>query len=197
MTDKETLSLLKRVSEGDEYAFELLSDKYKTLTDTAAARAAISLESSALTTAESTEDLKQEAQLALYKAALRYDRDGMSDKVTFGLFAKICVRNAMISQIRRAAAKRRRHEKAAMSYERIAQEDLSADVTSASAISRIELDRIIEKSGSTLSDYERAVLMLYLQGKSSSEIALQQGRTAKSVSNAIYRIKVKLKGLSE
>jgi len=196
MTDKETLSLLKRISEGDEYAFEVLAEKYRTLTDTAASRAQKSLESSALADAENVWDLRQEAQLALYKAALRYDREGMADKVTFGLFAKICVRNAMISQIRRAAAKRRRHEKAAMSYEKLT-ETGTADVTSERAIYGLELERILQRSGSTLSEYERAVLMLYLQGKSSSEIAVIKGRSAKSVSNAIYRIKVKLKGLSE
>ena len=196
MTDKDTLSLLKRISEGDELAFEILAEKYKTLTDTAAARAFKSLAGSMLNEAESLADLKQEAQLALYKAALRYDREGMADKVTFGLFAKICVRNAMISQIRRAAAKRRRHEKAAATYDK-AREGGMGDVTSEQALSRLELERILEKSGSTLSEYERAVLMLYLQGKSNSEIAELQGRPAKSVSNAIYRIKVKLKGLSE
>lgn len=196
MTDKETLSLLKRISEGDEYAFEVLAEKYRTLTDTAASRAQKSLESSALADAENVWDLRQEAQLALYKAALRYDREGMADKVTFGLFAKICVRNAMISQIRRAAAKRRRGEKAQAAAERMMTEGVG-DVTSAGAISKLELERIIGKSGSALTELERTVLTLYLQGKSSLEIAREMGRTAKSVSNALYRIKVKLKGLSE
>lgn len=196
MSETETLSLLKRVSEGDEYAFQLLALKYKTLTDTAASFAVKTLEASSLDSADSIDDLRQEAQLALYKAALRYDREGMSGKVTFGLYAKICVRNAMISQIRRAAAKRRRSEKAAAAAERMMSDGIG-DVTSDRAISRIELERILEKSGSTLSDYERTVLMLYLQGKSTSEISDRTGRSAKSVSNALYRIKVKLKGLSE
>lgn len=193
MSDNKTLTLLKRISEGDEYAFEQLASRYRNLTESAAMRTAKSLEMSDLISADSIEDLRQEAQLALYKAALRYDRDSMADKVTFGLFAKICVRNAMISQIRKAAAKRRRYEKA----QSAAEELMSSDETSERAVSRMELERIIEKSGSALSDLECTVLVLYLQGKSNLEIADRIGRTAKSVSNALYRIKVKLKGLSE
>jgi len=196
MSEAETISLLKRICDGDEYAFELLAAKYASLTESAANRAGKALEASSLNSADSLDDLRQEAQLALYKAALRYDREGMADKVTFGLFARICVRNAMISQIRRAAAKRRRGEKAQAAAERMMTEGVG-DVTSAGAISKLELERIIGKSGSALTELERTVLTLYLQGKSSLEIAREMGRTAKSVSNALYRIKVKLKGLSE
>lgn len=196
MSETETLDLLKRISDGDGFAFSELSSKYKTLTESASLRAAKSLEASGLSTADCIEDLRQEAQLALYRAALRYDREGMAGKVTFGLFAKVCVRNAMISQIRKAAAKRRRHEKAVSAAEELMAAD-GIDETSERVLSNMELERILEKSGSTLSDMECAVLMLYLQGKSNVEIAHQMGRSAKSVSNAIYRMKVKLKGLSE
>jgi RNA polymerase sporulation-specific sigma factor len=50
--------------------------------------------------------------------------------------------------------------------------------------------KIIQKS---LSNYEYKIWRLYLSGFSTSEIANQLNTDSKSVSNAIYRIRVKLK----
>ena len=44
-----------------------------------------------------------------------------------------------------------------------------------------------------LSPYENAILPLYLAGKPPREIALLVGRTEKSVSNAVYRLKSKIR----
>ena len=51
------------------------------------------------------------------------------------------------------------------------------------------LDDIKEK----LSPLERKVILMYLQGMSSQEIAVQAGKSMKSIDNAIQRAKKKLK----
>ena len=51
------------------------------------------------------------------------------------------------------------------------------------------LDDIKEK----LSPLERKVILMYLQGMSSQEIAVQTGKSMKSIDNAIQRAKKKLK----
>lgn len=197
MTDIEIKDILRRIKDGDGKAFEELTEKYKSVIESSALRSARSMEKSGLAASEEVmEDLKQEARLALYKAALRYDADGVGKKVTFGLFAKICVRNALISEIRRAAAKRRRHIKASEAEAKM-KSAVTGDHTENSAISRLELQEIIKRSERVLSKYEMRILELYFQGKSASEISEIVKKPPKSVSNALYRIKVKLKGLSE
>ena len=197
MTDCETLELLSRVREGDNVAFEKLAEKYKSVIDSSAAKTARSMEKSGLAQAtEVIEDLKQEARLALYKAATKYDADGVGREVTFGLYGKICIRNALISELRRAAAKRRRHIRAMAAEEKL-RGTVRGDLTESVAISRIEIEDIMGKSSGTLSKYEQTVLRLYIQGKSTAEISEAVKRAPKSVNNALYRIKVKLKGLSK
>ena len=136
------------------------------------------------------EDMKQEARLALYRAALKYDPEGDGKEVTFGLYAKICVRNALTSQIRRMKAKKRRAE-------RLARKELTevADVneTVVAALSTT-VEELIRGRGETLSGYEKTVLCAYAEGKKIPEIADELGKSVKSVNNALYRIRVKLKG---
>lgn len=51
-----------------------------------------------LACAEDAADLRQEAALALYQAAMAYRLD--QDEVAFGLFAKVCITNRMIDKLR-------------------------------------------------------------------------------------------------
>ena len=48
------------------------------------------------------------------------------------------------------------------------------------------------KMGEILSDLERKVLMLYLDGRSYQEIAVDLNRHVKSIDNALQRVKRKL-----
>jgi RNA polymerase sporulation-specific sigma factor len=49
-----------------------------------------------------------------------------------------------------------------------------------------------EKMGEVLSDFEREVLTLYLDGQSYLEISEKLGRHVKSIDNALQRVKRKL-----
>lgn len=60
-----------------------------------------------------------------------------------------------------------------------------------------EAENIIKAVSQKLSDYEKQVLFMYLQGENYSAIAEKTGKTAKSVDNAMQRIRRKLKSESD
>ncbi len=59
-------------------------------------------------------------------------------------------------------------------------------------ISQEEMKHIEKEIGQVLSDLEMEVLMSYLDGKSYQEIACDLDRHAKSIDNALQRVKRKL-----
>ena len=72
---------------------------------------------------------------------------------------------------------------------------ISEDVPSdpeAMIIDREDLSFIEGRIGEMLSDLEKQVLVLYMEGKSYVEISEAMGRHVKSVDNALQRIKRKL-----
>lgn len=185
--------LLAQIREGrDTDAFERLCDKYAHLLDAMVRQFAPSL---GITAEQSTsellgigrEELRQDAAMALYRAAQTYDPADKGQSVRFGLYAKICIRNAMITQVRR--------------YNRIrAQREKVTEQTAPSRRQRWqELDKVV-LAGETigrlqemLSPYEKQILQAYMQGKPPREIARELGRSERSISNGIYRMKCKLK----
>ncbi len=130
------------------------------------------------------DDRLQDAAMALYDAAVAFDMS--QDKVTFGLYAKICIRNRLIS-IKR---KDKKNKKKSASYA-IAENQLHETGRRASREKLEENEKIM----SLLSSYEKFVLLLYLEGRSYREIGLALNKSEKSVDNALYRIKSKLKKL--
>jgi RNA polymerase sporulation-specific sigma factor len=59
-------------------------------------------------------------------------------------------------------------------------------------INQEEYDDIEDKMSQILSELERQVLMLYLDGRSYQEIAVDLNRHVKSIDNALQRVKRKL-----
>ncbi|MGO4273169.1 sigma factor-like helix-turn-helix DNA-binding protein, partial [Paenibacillus sp. TAF58] len=59
-------------------------------------------------------------------------------------------------------------------------------------INQEEFTGLEDKMGEILSDLERRVLMLYLDGRSYQEIAVDLDRHVKSIDNALQRVKRKL-----
>ena len=139
---------------------------------------------------EDVEDLGQEELIAFYRAIINFDRE--QNDVEFGLYAKICVTNSMISY-KRAAAKK--HNESL-----IGDEEMNSISDPDGEVSEFyqrqerakELGEQIEK---TLSNYENEVWSFYVNGYSSKEIAAKLGSNEKSIDNAIFRIRRKLKTL--
>lgn len=124
------------------------------------------------------EELFSEACIALHLAALKYDIE--QSTVTFGLYAKVCIRHRLIDL--------------AESNSSIHESDIDVDrisVTPAldsrlAAAERFEL--LMRLSKGILSDYEYKVLILHVQGYKTAQIAEMLGREPKSVDNAKNRI---------
>lgn len=176
----DNIELVLRAREGDNDAFLQLCEQYKNLLDS------LSHKYSGMCPAEygCFEDFSQEARVAFYNAINRYDV--ASQKVTFGAFAKVCIRNKLVSYVRKLSSKKRLKGEGDAG----AEESWSLQDT----VVRRELgEKLISLAESILSKYEMKVFSYYLEERSSREIASLVGKDEKSVNNAIFRIRLKLK----
>ena len=167
-------ALLKEIQEGSAAGFIALMKQYSPLIT--------SLVSSFCASGSgSRDDLQQEAESALLKAALTYD--STQTAVSFGLYAKICMRNALISYRRKVLRRSRRD----MLQKSSKQEKSMRSVF----VQTQNFAQKLEKLDEVLSPYERRVLEEYISGKSVPEIAEDIGKNSKSVHNALFRIREK------
>ncbi len=174
------IELILAARGGDDCAFRCLCEQYNNLIDS------MSRKYSAICSEEysSYDDFLQEAKMAFYKAVVRYDVENKN--VTFGAFAKVCIRNSLVSCVRRQNSKKRRKGEGGAAVE----DNWSPQDT----VVRRELgEKLIYAAEKSLSKYERRILSLYMEGKRIKEISTILCRDVKSVNNAIYRIRLKLK----
>ena len=190
MADEEIVALAQ---EGDGAALEYLLNKYKNFVRTKAR--------SYFLIGADHEDIVQEGMIGLYKAI----RDFKSEKLTsFRAFAELCVTRQIITAIKTAT--RQKHiplnsyvslnkpiydEESDRTLLDVISEDVPSD-PEAMLIDREDLTFIEGRIGEMLSDLEKRVLALYMEGKSYVEISEAMGRHVKSVDNALQRIKRKL-----
>ncbi len=198
----ELRELVVGVQREEEGAFERLAEKYSLLTESAVHRFAasfgISGDSGMGDNVYDLDDLRQYAAMALYRAAMTYRPEDKGREVSFGLYAKVCINNAMISELRkykRDKKKRAVREETEDGRKRRTKGCIAADDPLYRIVSDEGMRETLEKFRSTLSGYEKEVFEYYIVGKSVTEIAERLGKDEKSVSNALYRMKVKIRGL--
>lgn len=167
---------IKQLQDGDEAAFDLLREQYAGLLLSSVSKAISGLPGAEF------DDLMQEATLALYHAAMRFDLS--QDDVTFGLYAKICIHNRLVSIGRRL----NRQKYATHSVSQIVPS--SSEKRIARRADFLGLENVAEE---ILSSFEFSVYQLYLEGCSVAEIAAQLEKPSKSIDNAIYRMRKKIK----
>lgn len=147
------------------------------------------------------EDIIQEGMIGLYKSI----RDFRPDKLaSFKAFAELCVTRQIITAIKTATRQKHIPLNSYVSLNKpIFDEDSDRtlmDVISGAKITdpeelminREEYGDIEKKMSEILSSLERRVLMLYLEGKSYQEIAVELQRHVKSIDNALQRVKRKM-----
>lgn len=124
-------------------------------------------------------ELFSEACVALHTAAGRFDV--AQQEVTFGLFARICIRNRIVDLIRAAESERAILDRDVeqMAYESNVEKRLEE---------REMFDTLLLSAKDLLSDYEYRVLLLHIQGYKTAAIASMLSRSAKSVDNAKSRL---------
>ena len=181
----EIKKLIDLVVSGDSDAFSALVEKYSPML-----KKILSAYTTEDMSKEDVEDLSQEELIAFYRAVINFDRE--QEDVEFGLYAKVCITNSMISY-KRAMAKKSR-----VSF--VSDDEINSILDPEGEISLMvemreserELGKQIEKS---LSEYENEVWTYYVNGYSSRQIAAQLNSNEKSIDNAIFRIRKKLKTL--
>ncbi len=131
------------------------------------------------TSAYDADELFAEGCVALHIAAQRYDL--LQDEVTFGLYARICVRNRILDMLRRAENEQSLSD---VDVEQVTDEDSVEE----RLVDRETFDRLLASAKGVLSDYEYRVLLLHIQGYKTAQIAAMLSRSAKSVDNAKSRL---------
>ncbi len=186
-------ALVDFVRVGDDEALEYLIQKYKTFVRGKAR--------SYFLIGADKEDIVQEGMIGLYKAI----RDFRDDKLaSFKAFAELCVTRQIITAIKTATRQKHVPLNSYISLDKpIYDEDSDRtlmDVIGGAKvadpeelfINREEFSDIELKMNELLSELERNVLMLYLEGRSYQEIACDLSRHVKSIDNALQRVKRKL-----
>ncbi len=168
--------LISAAKNGDETAFSLLCENYRPLIENMTDRYLPRLGA----VISDKDDLRQEATVAFYRAVMTFDMS--QDKVSFGLYAKICIKNRMVSLLRKANKKS--SPKTVVSAE--PKEKRIGDRV-------LDLSELIEVCERVTSKRERTVFLLYTEGKSYKEISELLKVSEKSVDNALFRAKSKIK----
>ncbi|MEK0317551.1 RNA polymerase sporulation sigma factor SigH [Cohnella sp. 56] len=185
--------IVESVRTGDAEALEYLINKYRNFVRAKA-------RSYFLIGAE-REDIVQEGMIGLYKSI----RDFKGDKLaSFKAFAELCITRQIITAIKTATRQKHIPLNSYVSLDKpIYDEDSDRTLLDVICGSRVcdpeemiinqeEFCGLEDKMSEILSDLERKVLMLYLDGRSYQEIAVDLDRHVKSIDNALQRVKRKL-----
>ncbi len=179
-TDKISDEILcERARGGDRQAEEALVMRYQMLTRACARPYFLA--------GGDSEDLIQEAMFGLLKAIREYD---IHRGTSFHTFAEACIKNRIRSAV--TAAARGKH--APLNNSVPLESDMMGNDNSPEElmIHREESEERLSKINQQLSPLEQRILSLFLQGFSYRDIAEQIKRPAKSVDNAIQRIRHKM-----
>ncbi|RWR10597.1 RNA polymerase sporulation sigma factor SigH [Siminovitchia fortis] len=186
-------ALIELVHDGDSEALDYLIKKYRNFVR-AKAR-------SYFLVGADNEDIVQEGMIGLYKAI----RDFKEEKLaSFKAFAELCITRQIITAIKTATRQKHIPLNSYVSLDKPIYDEESdrtlMDVISGAKIldpeelliHRERFNSIEDKMTELLSDLERKVLALYLDGRTYQEISDELDRHVKSIDNALQRVKRKL-----
>ncbi|MFN8104424.1 MAG: RNA polymerase sporulation sigma factor SigH [Acidimicrobiia bacterium] len=148
-----------------------------------------------------SDDIYQEGMIGLFKAI----RDFRDDRqASFRAFAELCITRQIITAIKTATRQKHQPLNSYVSFnvsrseddsDRTVEEMIGGDESldpARAVISLEDVNGLRGSMGAILSQLEQEVLRLYVEGKSYQDIADELNRHAKSIDNAIQRIKRKL-----
>ncbi len=169
-------ALIASAKSGDQMAFETLVSSYKRL---------LKFHIKSIGSDPSMyDDLYQEGLIGLLKAVRSYDGKSSS----FANFASLCVRNSIISGVRKYSNQTAKTVSLP--------EYLADDETSPSAedviLDSFRVKTLYKRVYEVLSPFERTVFEMYLSDMSYETIAFVTGKSVKSATNAVFRIRTKL-----
>lgn len=180
---RELHTLLLLAKSGDQEAFAALLSRYTPLLEARLHRVR-----TGNMTEQDMEDLRQEAYLSLYRALMHYDIE--QEEVEFGLYAKICIDNGLYSAMRSM-----KHLKVApvLPLDEVEEAEDTRPDPSEQLIEQEKFNALYGVIEAALSPLENRIWRLYIMGHPAASIAQTVGKDEKSVHNAIYRIRKKLR----
>lgn len=195
MSDESLITLIKS---GDSHAQNFLLEKYSNLVNVKATKFFL--------VGGENDDIVQEGMIGLYKAIKAFDTDKDN---SFKTFANLCIERQLITAIK--MSNRQKHIPLNSSFSLNVSAFEENDDTSIMEVldtktAEDPLDTITKKEYFTsiedtldknLSGFEKDVLDLFVQGDSYIDIATKLKSTAKSVDNAIQRIRKKASKIIE
>ena len=171
--------LISHIRKGEYRYLEVLSARYKPMI----LRIASNFSSGGF----EFDDLVQEGIIALFSAVQSYS----NEKSSFRTFAQLCVSRAVSSLVKSAAVAKRIPS---VLIDTIEDADFFDEASPESiVIQREEYKNLTNRIKLTLSELEYKVLCEFLQGSSYSDISKKLGISAKSVDNALRRVREKIK----
>ena len=179
MTEMELLEKSKT----DEKAVEDLLNLYKPLVSKIARRYSFVV--------GELDDLIQEGMIGLYQAIKGFDKN---KDASFKTFANLCITRKLQSAIRKQNNNKNKVFLELFDIDAFENFDIASDKENPekTAISRENFDYINQQINEKLSDYEKHILKLYLNGLSYDKIAFECNVSKKSVDNALSRLRSKL-----
>lgn len=189
--------LVDRFRAGDESALRELLNRYRGF--------ALAKGRSYYLMGADADDIRQEALIGLYKASRDFDP---SRGTPLHSFARLCITRQLISAIK--AASRRKHEplnrSVPLSPATIRSDDVSdpaarlqahqlAPSAEEEAMGHQRAQELATAVRELLTEMEADILSLYVDGRSYEEISSVLGHGTRAVSNALYRVRRKLRPL--
>ena len=178
--------LVRQAQQGDAAAEALLLEKYKPLVRSRARELFLA--------GGDRDDLLQEGMLGLFKAVRTYDPER---EASFGTYARLLVSRQIYNAV--AAAQRQKHQalNQSVSMTEIEEQQDTMALGTAQSPESIVMDlenarELRETIFSLLSPMEKKVLEQYLEGYDYLQIAARMDRPAKSIDNALQRIRGKV-----
>ena len=192
-TKLEDIILVEMAQNGDSESLTFLINKYRNFVS-AKARPYFLI-------GADKEDLVQEGMIGLYKAIRDFKEEKMA---SFKAFAEICITRQILTAIKTATRQKHGPLNSYVSLDKPLYDEesnytlmdmISGDkITNPEAliISQEKAEDIELKIAELLSDLEKRVLNLYMDGQSYAEISEELNTHVKSIDNALQRVKRKL-----
>lgn len=138
-----------------------------------------------------SDDLVQEGLIGLFRAMETYEND---QGAAFSTYAITCINNCIATAVKQAARKKHLPLSGYLSLDEDDTIMLTGGYTPEElAIANEEYAALQNRINDNLSDFERDVLALYLEGYDYLAVAKRLDTTPKSVDNALQRARKKLK----
>jgi RNA polymerase sporulation-specific sigma factor len=191
MVDEE---LVEHIRQKNDLAIDFLMNKYKLLVEKKA--------KTYFLMGASKEDIIQEGMIGLFKAIRDYNPN---KEASFFSFADLCITRQMITAVKAATRQKHMPLNTYVSLNKPSYQDdedrpeLMDSVSNEKIsnpeellIGRENLHIIEHELAKKLSNFEKEVLQLYIDGTSYTEVAAIMNKPIKSIDNALQRIKKKV-----